>query len=522
MDDGDWIRMLKAPAPYAMKDWLATMLEWIRYPERNSTGIRRCEVWAEDQTVESEGMKYRCVRRLLPRRTLIDRGMLQECEVTTNGENGTLMYTTLRLSDQEDEQPSEAILNSRSYLDYPTSMKEVPYYHPAVRCLAIHYWTEPNGNAEICVDFVPFSDGATVEHLSESSRLGRTALSLLRLAHQHSCGHAESYVKRVVHDVLVPRDAYQDLYIELRTRYARNLIETWREVTDPKKHVFEDLGIAAYLMLLWKEMFPAPVSIDSHNGKNWGQPSGGFVDIGCGNGLLVHILHQEGYAGYGLDLRERKSWLIYRQQGARLESTSIDAPAIVRGDIQLPANSFLIGNHADELTPWLPILASCTHQCAGFLNIPCCAWTLEGNRFTPSQTRLNDEEIAKMLLAFPRLLPPMQPPSSPHTIPNDPGKLLQYTLWFAKRVIRPASENGHSKHMAYYAYITRLHMCAGWCFETEALRIPSTKNWALIGRCKVDVVLDSGSQTRLQQWSDLKAHAARQRVITEPLGDSHD
>lgn len=33
---------------------------------------------------------------------------------------------------------------------------------------------------------------------------------------------------------------------------------------------------------------------------------------------------------------------------------------------------FLIGNHSDELTPWIPILASLTRD-GRFLNIPCCA-----------------------------------------------------------------------------------------------------------------------------------------------------
>lgn len=29
-----------------------------------------------------------------------------------------------------------------------------------------------------------------------------------------------------------------------------------------------------------------------------------FVDLGCGNGFLVHILTSEGYKGYGIDLNE--------------------------------------------------------------------------------------------------------------------------------------------------------------------------------------------------------------------------
>jgi len=50
------------------------------------------------------------------------------------------------------------------------------------------------------------------------------------------------------------------------------------------------LGIAAYLCLLWQNK------------------SVSFVDLGCGNGLLVYILTKEGHKGTGLDIRKRKIW----------------------------------------------------------------------------------------------------------------------------------------------------------------------------------------------------------------------
>lgn len=292
--------MVEAPAYFPRESWLATMHEWIRHPERNSSSIRRCEVWAEESAGDDEGAgyqcRYRCVRRLLPRRTNIDRGMLQECAVYTTGQDqGRVVYTTLRTSDQATEEMDRAWLQRAcTPADFPPSAESVPYYHPAVRQVRFDYQGTPHhdGDADVygivAVDFVPFAQDTSVH--DANSRLGRTALSLLRLVHQHSYGHLARYVKRVVHDVVVPRDAYQDLYIALRNRYANALIETWAEVTDPKKHVFEDLGIAAYLMLLWRDMFPGASSTTR---TQWGQPHGGFVDIGCGNGLLVHILTQE-------------------------------------------------------------------------------------------------------------------------------------------------------------------------------------------------------------------------------------
>ena len=65
----------------------------------------------------------------------------------------------------------------------------------------------------------------------------------------------------------------------------------WVEVTDPSKHVFEDIAIATWLICLWKE-----------------DKSQRFVDLGCGNGFLTYILSQEGYIGYGVDMTKRKIW----------------------------------------------------------------------------------------------------------------------------------------------------------------------------------------------------------------------
>jgi len=71
--------------------------------------------------------------------------------------------------------------------------------------------------------------------------------------------------------------------------------QNWTESTDPLKFIYEDIAIATYLSLLWAD-----------NKMN-------FVDLGCGNGLLVHILTQEGHRGCGIDIRSRKIWATYPQ-----------------------------------------------------------------------------------------------------------------------------------------------------------------------------------------------------------------
>ena len=44
--------------------------------------------------------------------------------------------------------------------------------------------------------------------------------------------------------------------------------------------------------------------------------------------------------------------------------------------------NFLIGNHSDELTPWLPILGAICH-CNVFL-LPCCFYDFSGKKFQTS------------------------------------------------------------------------------------------------------------------------------------------
>lgn len=471
-----WTRIVEAPAYFSYSDWLATMYAWIEHPERNSSTILRGEVWCKLEPAD-DILQYRCIRRLLPRRTKIDRGMLQECAVYACGpEHGRVVYTTLRPSDAATEAPDPHKFASLMPNDFCASAADVPYYHPAVRGVAFQYIpTTPKATIRIDLCLFPTEP----RPISTSSRLGRTALSLLRMMHQHAYGHATSYVKRVHHDMLVPRDEYQDLYVSLRTKYAHRLLETWAEVTDPRKHVFEDLGIAAWLILLWRDLFESshvPLGEARRCADVWGQPPGGFVDVGCGNGLLVHILTLEGYRGLGLDARARKSWTRYSAMGAHLKATFIEPNTCV-----FSPGCFLIGNHADELTPWIPTWASRTPHCSGFVNIPCCPWTLEGTRFTPTNQTIARADIAAWLGRMD--LPVMCMPSAPHRRPSPhEDERLAHTLWFVDRTIHDVSGTSHSKHLAYYAYIVRLHMQAGWCLETEALRIPSTKNWAFVGR----------------------------------------
>lgn len=69
-----------------------------------------------------------------------------------------------------------------------------------------------------------------------------------------------------------------------RITFPRFLASSWIEKTDPSKHVFEDVAICAWLICLWEKMYPVRESDKDEVER--AEPEGGFVDVGCGNGLL--------------------------------------------------------------------------------------------------------------------------------------------------------------------------------------------------------------------------------------------
>ncbi|KAI6650346.1 MAP/microtubule affinity-regulating kinase 3-like [Oopsacas minuta] len=100
---------------------------------------------------------------------------------------------------------------------------------------------------------------------------------------------------------LINLEEYSEVYLRLKGKYAHDFIKIWPESTDPIKFVCEDIGIASYLIVLWRKE-------RRENGKDKMQY---FFDLGCGNGLLTHILNSEGHPGKGVDMRKRKIWRLY-------------------------------------------------------------------------------------------------------------------------------------------------------------------------------------------------------------------
>jgi len=166
----------------------------------------------------------------------------------------------------------------------------------------------------------------------------------------------------------------------------------------------------------------------------------------CGAGLLVHILTSEGYPGIGLDIRARKSWDLYpASTKSRLHVYALDplSAGFPPRDF-FPPGVFLIGNHADELTPWLPVISALADS--SYISIPCCPWSFDkgfhrASSIFPSFMEQEDQELKRRL-----------------------------------------GDATTSTYGAYLCWLSALSRECGFQGEYEALRIPSTRNWSIIGK----------------------------------------
>ncbi|KIK79770.1 hypothetical protein PAXRUDRAFT_768122 [Paxillus rubicundulus Ve08.2h10] len=455
-ENEEWLPIIICPADFPLELFESAVDQLIHHPEYNSTLILRSEnvsetTYAED--ISSDILKdlrpvHTIHRKLLPRRPGRDAALEQNCTLyaSMTGEFAGI--------------PSALVLTP---LLGPG--ESLPYYHPKVRRLAFRY--VPSTPAILRIEAVVLPDTPT----DINSRLYRTSLALLETLHRYGWGALTNYQKRVTHDCMIPREEYQDLYLVMRERH-KHLVGEWKEVTDPLKHVFEDIGIATYLMLLWKKSFgqgKSDLNLDNSGSDSdqacWPRPPGGFLDLGCGNGLLTHILIAEGYQGCGIDLRARTSWGHYPESTrAALHVYALDPTRYInrepRADKDIIPHTrpgvFLIGNHADELTPWLPVLAT-LESAAGYLSIPCCSWSFDERFSRSASAKFSDSDLGSVV---------------------DDGFVERLNL---------GGEGGHrSQYSMYRIWLARLSQWLGWKVECDALRIPSTRNWAIIGRERVN------------------------------------
>lgn len=179
-----------------------------------------------------------------------------------------------------------------------------------------------------------------------------------------------------------------------------------------------------------------------------------FVDIGCGNGLLVYILSSEGHKGYGIDLRKRGIWDAYPS------TTILETKTIIPSDQSLfPEHDWLIGNHSDELSPWIPVMSALSSYQSRYFLLPCCAFEFNGKKY---QRRS--------------------------------GKKSQY--------------------IDFLDYVQRINTVCGFDAQIDRLKIPSTKRICVIGNTRS--YLPSDYEQRIQSIREfIKSESGSTKNATE-------
>ncbi|KAK5174882.1 tRNA(Ser) Um(44) 2'-O-methyltransferase [Saxophila tyrrhenica] len=524
LPDDLWVTVLDSPCTFGPDVFSEVMLNLIKNPNITASHLFRADILydgdngrrtggeallkqlkAEYQPIDVELPGFQrtrtIVRQLIPRNPQLDAPLTQTCH----------------FFNQQGERDERNLV---VYVPHVQRAEDVPFYHPAVSQLAFeHIWRRRPPEAS------PSEEGESLISISYwlcpstslTTKLSRTALRLLQTVHKHGQGHLTGYEKRVHHDQVVPQKRYQDTYARLKTKYGKQLAEQWVEVTDPGKHVFEDIGIAAFLIELWRDTYP----FDGKNDVD-GQDAGtdpkprfpGFVDIGCGNGVLVHILLSEGYEGWGFDARERKTWSIFPEHVQRRLKRRIMVPdtfypearsekaTLLHNGIFEPG-TFIISNHADELTAWTPLLAYLNRS--SFIAIPCCSHDLSGARFrAPASTKAGKENAAR--------LPQQSKPNGEVSDTGEQGTKQAAETGSLKRT--EAQKKMPSAYSTLCSYVSSMSEDLGFDPEREVLRIPSTRNQCIIGRKHHQGHLEEDMETRGQKVVDVVEHELKRSVDT--------
>ncbi|OQV05208.1 hypothetical protein CLAIMM_09987 [Cladophialophora immunda] len=420
-------------------------------------------------------LQRKVLRRLVPRKPQLDRPLDQWC------------YTYSLVPGPES---SGCIV---VYQPQAETDADMPWYHPPVKSLA--YLRKKGTETTLSVHFLPFPTSSD----PLPSRTHRTFIALLqtflRLAKNPApqrdiiegglsvtdgkVSTSLSLAPSALKDTILPQHVVQDTYTRLKERYAHDLISCWAEQTEPSKHVFEDLAIAAFVIELWKQMYPQANTFP------------GFVDIACGNGVLTYVLVKEGYQGRGFDARRRKTWDVLEMDNYLDEMLCIPQPFldhIGAEDINgfqeasggkvhngiFDADTFIISNHADELTPWTPLLAalSSPNSPLPFLAIPCCSHALSGarHRYPPPKNATFASSSATT---------GARGNNDNHTEEQHASGDLK-ALRAAK-----AKAASHTDDTSMYACLTKkvvsLAQEVGSDVELTLMRIPSTRNIGVVG-----------------------------------------
>ncbi|KAK4509319.1 uncharacterized protein ATC70_007670 [Mucor velutinosus] len=442
----DWYVIAVQVVPATRDAFWETIRRWTLEPQFVIPPIEKAEIKSSgsesnhdhDHDSASDTPMDTIIRELIPKRKSKDANLAEKVEYFESDKEARVIYEPLE--------------------------SKLPFYYPKVKAYSFVYELgssdtfEQNDDEEqgtLRLEIIPLD---TLQPSVADPKMQYALKTILHKLFKWCIQKRLGYKKKAHHDVLVPKDTYQSMYQYIKAKYGPHLVANWTEKTDPKKFVYEDLAIASYLLCIWKE----------EEKKTKRKQT--FIDLGCGNGLLTFLLSSEGYEGYGIDIADRRIWPALSEiNGHKKDILRVEA--LYPAKVTYPGTEWLIGNHADELVPWIPIIASKSGDNCKFMVIPCCFYGLDGTR----------------------------------------------------SLSLPLSETV-GKYRAYTDYIKDIAVKAGFHVEEDYLRIPSTKNIAIIGRTRqqhqgaVDLSqsIDRASQAFVPRKTDREKEEERQESLKKP------
>lgn len=455
--------------------------------------------------------------RLIPQDATLDRYLEETCHFFASRSN------SLDLQTDATQKHSAKSSNLRNVLivhtPHITLPEELPLDYPRLRSYAYLYEFQPSspdshmhsGTGDLSIHFHPFSSAIP-------SQLERTLQALfhntIRLLGTEIplASEGDACVENHSEDDIIPGHQVQHTYDRLKSLYADDLRERWVEKTESSKHIFDDFMVAAFLIELWRGMYGVtPANEDNCQNQANAPLFPGFVDVACGNGVLVYILLMEGYPGCGFDARQRQTWVIFPDwvQAKLMEKVYIPKPFahfIQDEDVNMstfagefPGDTFIISNHADELTVWTPLMAAlaCPSSPLPFLAIPCCSHSLSGASYrypppTKSRRKANVTEQEHHGAKLDQTFDPMS------------GDLK------ALRAVKDHEKTQEGRLNSMYGSLAAKTLAiaaeVGYDVEKTPLQLRSTRNLAVVG----------GRLSATNQW---KRNPAVQSVTSGKAND---
>ncbi|KAI8641409.1 hypothetical protein BD408DRAFT_418237 [Parasitella parasitica] len=434
----DWLIMADQVVPVTKEAFWGTIRRWTMEPQFVIPPVERAEIISNVNSEDgnhsglSDKPLETILRKLIPKRKSKDAILVEKIEYFENDKEARVVYEPLD--------------------------SKLPFYYPKVKAYSFVYDSgtfDENDNEQqgtLRLEITPLD---TLNPSVTDPKMQYALKTLLHKLFKWCVQNRLGYTKKAHHDVLVPKETYQLMYQYMKAKYGPQLVTNWTEQTDPKKFVYEDIAIASYLLCIWK-----------HEEEKTKRKQN-FIDLGCGNGLLTFLLSGEGYEGYGIDIADRKIWPAL--SGKKKDMLRVQA--LYPAKAIYPNTEWLIGNHADELVPWIPIIAAKSGANCKFIVIPCCFYGLDGTRS----------------LSLP----------------------LSATV---------------GKYKAYTDYVKDIALKAGFHVEQDFLRIPSTKNIAIIGRTRQEDQDDNelaesitrASQAFVPRKTDREKEEERQESLKKP------